>query len=168
MQDVTSSVNEERFWAKVKKTPTCWEWQGDSRAGYGVVRLKRENGRQPRKPAHRVAYEMLVGPIPEGLVMDHTCHNKACVNPDHLRPVTNKQNSENLSGPHPSSTSGYRGVHWKSREQRWLVAVRHYGKMHYGGYFTDKHEAGKAAQALRLKLFTHSDMDKADSDAKAA
>lgn len=66
----------------------CWAWRrarnGD---GYGIVHL---NGRALR--AHRLAYELLVGPIPEGLVLDHLCRNRACVNPDHLEPVTQRVN----------------------------------------------------------------------------
>lgn len=150
----------ESFWAQVDKSGDCWEWQGSYVSGYGRVVSKRDaKGKRKTVRAHRAAYELMVGPIPDGMMLDHICHNRSCVNPRHLRPVTNKQNCENLSGPHADSTSGYRGVHWKSREQRWMVAVVHNGVHHYGGYFTDRDEAAKVAQTLRRKLFTHSDMD---------
>jgi hypothetical protein len=68
----------------------CWIW-GGARAGrsseYGVIHLQGKNVR-----AHRVAYEMLRGPIPEGLQLDHLCRITLCVNPAHLEPVTCRTN----------------------------------------------------------------------------
>lgn len=78
----------ERFWSKVEKTDGCWLWTGSrSTGGYGYFYL---NGRN--SPAHRVAYEMLVGPIPAGLQIDHLCRVRNCVNPAHLEPVTQREN----------------------------------------------------------------------------
>lgn len=72
----------------------CWEWTGSKqRQGYG--RLGRtEGGKYTELMAHRIAFELYVGPIPEGLVIDHLCRNRGCVNPDHLEPVTNEVNIE--------------------------------------------------------------------------
>lgn len=79
----------ERFWKKVRKTKTCWLWTAmKDQNGYGRTRYK---GR-PSVPAHRVAYELEVGPIPEGLELDHLCRNTSCVNPSHLEPVTHAEN----------------------------------------------------------------------------
>ena len=79
---------ERRFWAKVNKTDDCWIWTAQrTKHGYGQVRQNKVS-----RMAHRVAYEWLVGPIPEGLVIDHLCENPACVNPAHLEPVTNSTN----------------------------------------------------------------------------
>src|SRR5690606_13797613 len=78
----------DRFWKKVTKTEAdCWEWTGalNSR-GYGCVGIDSK-----RYLTHRVAYEALVGPIPEGLTIDHLCRNKVCCNPAHLEPVTARE-----------------------------------------------------------------------------
>ncbi len=84
---------EQRLWAKVEKTESCWLFRGGLiNTGYGVIGL---GGRQAGKIlAHRLAYTLAKGPIPEGLELDHLCHTPACVNPDHLEAVTH---SENLS-----------------------------------------------------------------------
>ena len=71
---------ERRFWSLVSWTEGCWFWAGPIRkTGYGVF---------GRSSAHRVAYELAVGPIPGGLVIDHLCRVPSCVNPAHMEPVT--------------------------------------------------------------------------------
>lgn len=81
----------ERFWAKVTRgTPTeCWTWNGSKRTGYGRFSITRRKA----VPAHRFAYELLVGKVPDGLTLDHLCRNRACVNPAHLEPVTGRVNT---------------------------------------------------------------------------
>lgn len=93
----------ERFWSKVDKTDTCWLWRGNrrKRGGYGSL------GWQGRTvAAHRLAYEMLVGPIPDGLVLDHTCRETSCVNPEHLEPVTVEENSSRARKRPPATMCG--------------------------------------------------------------
>jgi hypothetical protein len=68
----------------------CWEWTGRiTPQGYGTISLAGKSHR-----AHRLSYEALVGPIPDGLGLDHLCRNRPCVNPDHLEPVTQSVNTK--------------------------------------------------------------------------
>lgn len=83
-------TTEDRFWEKVEKAgpDECWGWTAATyHNGYGSF----WNGQRTMR-AHRFAYERLVGPIPEGLQIDHLCRNPACVNPGHLEPVTRREN----------------------------------------------------------------------------
>lgn len=84
----------ERVWRNTIRTETgCWEWIANRNpGGYGIMHVgSRSTGRGMRF-AHRVVYEMFVEPIPEGLEIDHLCRNRACCNPAHLEPVTNREN----------------------------------------------------------------------------
>ena len=78
----------DRFWMKVQKTDTCWLWTAAcNQGGYGRFLC---DGKLVQ--AHRWAYEQVKGPIPEGLDLDHLCRVRNCVNPNHLEPVTRRQN----------------------------------------------------------------------------
>jgi hypothetical protein len=80
---------EERFWSKVDITDGCWLWTGYvDKLGYARFWVDRET----RVFVHRFAYESKIGPIPEGLTIDHLCRVPRCVNPDHLDPVTLREN----------------------------------------------------------------------------
>lgn len=89
-----TSAEEHRFWAKVEATGFCWNWiANQDRQGYGHF-----NCGAPVKKylAHRVTYTELLGPIPEGMELDHLCRNTSCVNPDHLEPVTRTENQKRI------------------------------------------------------------------------
>lgn len=98
----------ERFWSKVDKNGPvpayrpalgpCWIWTARCRP-YGVFSLPRVLGALKTVYAHRFAYELLVGPIPEGLELDHLCRVPRCCNPAHLEPVTRRENQRRGFGP---------------------------------------------------------------------
>lgn len=80
---------EERIACSIEAVPSgCWQWRRslDSN-GYGLIRVAGKT-----QKAHRVVYELEVGPIREGLVLDHVCRNRGCVNPTHLEVVTQQVN----------------------------------------------------------------------------
>lgn len=83
----------ERFWTRVDKSGECWLWVGSlDQDGYGKY------GR-PTMRAHIFAYTTEVGPVPDGLELDHLCRNRRCVRPLHLEPVTNAVNVLRGEGP---------------------------------------------------------------------
>ncbi len=85
---------EERLWPKVDKRgpDECWEWLASrDKDGYGQFSVRHGDGWKGCR-AHRVVYELLAGPIPDGLQLDHLCRNPPCVNPAHLEAVTCQEN----------------------------------------------------------------------------
>lgn len=102
-QDWLAALIESRFRSCVSKSPECWEWTGAvTPSGYGrITHRKRKTGFRVEFYAHRISYELHRGAIPEGLVIDHLCRNRKCVNPEHLEPVSNRENI--LRGTSPAA-----------------------------------------------------------------
>ena len=138
---------DERFWGRVNKQGVpwqgtrCWEWRGYlAEDGYGLFSPHHHN-----VPAHRFAYESLIGPIPVGLQLDHLCRNRACVNPSHLEPVTARTNQ--LRGIGPPATNARKthcpqghpydlpNTNWykNHRRCRTCMRIREYARNHPPG-----------------------------------
>ena len=98
---------EEAFAARTERCDECLIWTGVTNGfGYGQIRVR---GRMVQ--AHRYAWERTHGSIPDGMEIDHTCWNRACVNVEHLRLATTAQNRSNRNGATVASRSGIRGVY---------------------------------------------------------
>jgi hypothetical protein len=102
----------------------CWEWTGAiTRLGYGNAYV---GGRTML--AHRAVYEALVGPVPNGLTLDHLCRNRGCVNPAHLEPVTHRENvlrGEGFAARHARKTHCPRGHPYDEKNTEWYRGGRY-------------------------------------------
>ena len=146
-----------RFWSKVEKTDSCWTWRAATNPkGYGVFVWEKGGG---ARVAHRLSYEQLRGPIPTGMVLDHLCWNRTCVNPDHLRPVSVKANSQNRKGAKATNSIGIRGVS-RSASGKFTASATKDGERHYLGSFDTAEQAGEAAAEWRRANMPESLMDK--------
>lgn len=126
----------------------CLNWNRSTNRpnGYGQIYV---SGRL--HTVTRVVWEMDNGPIPDGMYVDHLCHNRKCCNVDHLRLATPGQNEQNRRGAQRNSRSGVRGVQFLNG--KYVVRVMHLGKTHQGGRYATLEEADAAAKALRADLF---------------
>lgn len=115
---------EDRFWEKVDRSGgvpetrpelgACWVWTGSTTRGYGTIYSGGQTTAGHNRPilAHRLMYELVVGPIPEGLTIDHLCRTPVCVNPGHLEAVTMAENirrSDGMSARHARAAHCPRG-----------------------------------------------------------
>lgn len=106
---------ERRFMSRVKVADSgCWIWQGPpkSRGKYGQLQVNGINW-----SAHRYAYLHLVGPVPDGLHLDHVCRDTMCVNPDHLEPVTPAENTRRTMFYRPEPTHCAKGHEYPTAKQ---------------------------------------------------
>lgn len=147
---------EERFWSKVDKTRSCWVWtRAMTDDGYGEFSLSTSNPCL----AHRFSYELANGPAPADVFIDHMCHNRACVRPDHLRLATDSQNGQNRRGPNRNSTTGLRGVSRIKKTGRYVASAKVNGKQHHLGSFATAEEAGEVASTWRRENMPYSTLD---------
>lgn len=111
---------EARLWAKVYKSSTCWLWLGAQyRNGYGHIRSDKEHGHKD-KAAHRVAWELTNGPIPNGFVLCHRCDVRNCVNPDHIFLGTKQDNARDTASKGRQGCMGAEPVFPKLAEDEWI------------------------------------------------
>lgn len=154
----------ERIEAKILKGDGCWTWTGAHNAkGYSVLRVDSRTPASRNLLVHREIFSWThEGPLPPGMELDHICHNRGCVHPEHLRLTTRKQNAENYSGLSRNNTSGYRGVWKRKADGLWMASVGHNGKHYKDGPHATPEGAAEAARRMRLRLHTHNDADRDD------
>lgn len=133
----------------------CRLWIGTlHEKGYGQLRW---DGRTRR--AHRVAYTLEHGPIPDGMQVNHICGNRACIKVSHLELVTSRQNSEYRTSQSKYNTSGYRGVSYYKAFGRYQAKVTSRGVSYFVGYFDTAEDADAAAREARARLHSMPEFD---------
>lgn len=122
----------------------CWVWtRGLDQNGYGKVSFQGKT-----RSVHRLMFSVFVGPLVEGLVVDHIdCISTACCNPAHLRQISGAGNSQNQRGPRANNISGHPGVAWDKRYEKWRARIKVEGTDTHLGYFTNLDDAIAARKA---------------------
>lgn len=145
----------ERFESRINKSGNCWVWTGSvSPQGYGKL---------GDNYVHRLAWSFATGqPIAPGLVIDHKCHNRLCVNPKHLQVVSHTENVQNHSGPPRNNKSGYRGVSWSKVMEKWQACASHNGVTERA-YFDHIEDAAAEVVRMRNRMHTNNLLDRVAS-----
>lgn len=113
------------FWQRAEIGPGCWEWRGRRNwRGYGQITTRWF----PTVQAHRIAYQLAVGPIPEGMLVCHHCDNRGCVNPAHLFVGTDRDNVRDMLDKGRSIRVGSRNPRAKLSEADITTARRLWGE----------------------------------------
>lgn len=103
---IPADFDEDRFWSWADRSGDCWLWQHSTDAkGYGSYRV---DGKLRRAP--RIAYTLAYGPIPDGMIVMHTCDTPACINPAHLRIGTEKENTADMFAKGRDRIWNHRGI----------------------------------------------------------
>lgn len=139
------------FWSKVDKSGDCWLWTGAIKPnGYGVFPVY---GRTQH--VHRLVFQFSGRDLSADEIVDHSCWNRACVNPEHLR-VTNKVgNGQNLSRGARNPKSTYRNVEC-NQGSTYCVRLTIDGRRTYLGNYATAEEANEVAVAARKRYYPHS------------
>lgn len=147
------------FWSKVDKRgpDECWPWLAPlGENGYGSAYINRRTG-----TAHRHSWVLEHGPVPDGLVVDHRCSNRACVNPKHLRTVPQQLNAADRAY-FPNNTSGYRNVHFDKARGQWYGAFRNGDGRVFVGRFDSPEEAAEAVARRKAEYYGYDFRDSLD------
>lgn len=148
VKNVVYASPSEAFQHRTARRGECLIWTGAKvPKGYGQIAIN-----NTQMPVHRYAWEQANGPIPPGHIVDHICHNRACVNTDHLRLATVAQNTSHRAGANPSSASGIRNVYLR-KSGNWQVLIGKDRQLHAFGTYKTQEEAARVAEQARKELF---------------
>lgn len=138
---------EEQFKNYAHPDGECLVWHGRiDRRGYGCISIHAK-----MHAVHRYAWERANGQIPDGMMIDHRCHNTACVNVKHLRLATPTENARNKSGANAGSRTGVRNVYVENSKYRAQIVFE--GRAVRVGLYDTIAEAASAAEQKRAELF---------------
>lgn len=135
MTNVKGDSLSKRFFSKIEKTDTCWNWIGIKwPSGYGDFRTYKDN-KAVSTSAHRYSWELHFGEIPEGMYVLHKCDNRKCVNPDHLFIGSQKENIQDMVNKGRAPINALKGTDNPRSKLTWeqVVEIRRlYIETHLG------------------------------------